>query len=74
MREGNIEGVQQLVKKNQGTPPTFPLNVNARDEDGSTVLHWAVEQGHFELTAALVKVAGIDLAAIGNLYHNLPEW
>ena len=55
------------MKKNQGTPPTFPLNVNARDEDGSTVLHWAVEQGHFELTAALVKVAGIDLAAIGNV-------
>ena len=37
-------------------------DVNAREADGSTALHWAAEQDNAEITALLIK-AGADVKA-----------
>jgi len=61
----NCEAVRLLVAQ-QGASSSrskLPFNINARDVDGRTVLHWATAQGAVELVAALTKIVGIDFAA-----------
>jgi len=63
-----LDGVAQLVRRegsgegSRGAGRGL-FNVNARDDAGSTVLHWSVSQGRVELTATLAKLPNIALDA-----------
>ena len=47
-------------------------DVNRREEDGTTALHWAVRANDADLVAALLR-AGADASAV-NLYGIMPLW
>lgn len=45
-------------------------NVNARDNDENTPLHYASEFGHFECIIYLIKEAGADALAKNKFNYN----
>lgn len=53
MRAGDVQAVQQLLDD----PCT---DVNARDAEGCTALHWAADGNHVDIAEALV-CAGADV-------------
>ena len=58
------KSIQKLVKEHSSAPkPRDHLDINARDDDGSTALHWGVAAGVVELVATVANLAGVDLAA-----------
>ena len=60
MRDCNIEGLHRLIEQ-QTRSAKIHLNINARADDGSTILHWSVAHGNFELTAVIARLKGIEL-------------
>jgi ankyrin repeat protein len=65
VRERNIAGLQQLVSHHSAPSSrgNAAFKVNARQADMRTVLHYSVEEGCIELTAAVAQLPGIDLHA-----------
>ena len=54
--DGNIAVVKQLL--------TDGVNVNAKEEDGGTALHWASQEGHKEIVELLIS-SGADVNVSG---------
>jgi len=55
---GNLAGVEEAL--------TNGADVNAKDNDGWTALHWASRLGHIETVKALLQVDGIEINAKDN--------
>ena len=49
--DGNIAVVKHLLADG--------VNVNAKEEDGGTALHWAAQEGHKEIVECLFRVVQI---------------
>uniref|UniRef100_A0A1A8G6G3 Acyl-CoA-binding domain-containing protein 6 n=1 Tax=Nothobranchius korthausae TaxID=1143690 RepID=A0A1A8G6G3_9TELE len=47
-RENNIDHIQKAISSQK-------LDVNTRDEEGRTLLHWACDRGHKELVSLLLQ-------------------
>ena len=54
--DGNIAVVKQLLADG--------VNVNAKEEDGGTALHWAAQEGHKEIVELLIS-SGADVNVSG---------
>jgi ankyrin repeat protein len=67
VKAGNRAAVRELLKK-----PAGAVDVNAREVDGTTALHWAVRTNDVE-TAEMLLAAGAR-ANVANRYGITPLW
>src|SRR3984957_1650609 len=67
VKAGNHEAVRDLLKK-----PAGVAEVNAREADGTTALHWAVRTNDVE-TTELLLAAGAHVN-VANRYGVTPLW
>lgn len=59
---GSIEMVQELLKQK--------IDINQKDIDGNTALHYALRNANYEVIEALFK-AGIDINTTNNKFENI---
>ena len=65
VRSRDIQAVQKLASQHRGVATTcgHPLDVNAKDDQNDSVLHYSVAEGCVELTAALAALPGVNFSA-----------
>lgn len=57
--DNNLKKLERVLAKK--IPDVVRIDINERDRDGRTALHWASERGYVEIAGALLAVEGIDV-------------